>query len=172
MTARTVRRPTAGLLALALAALLTGCGSAGTGSAGSGEKEAASSTSVDKDADSAAPSLGTVKSVACPGEAKAVPLPDGMRAPLPEKVVVVDVRGPVGGRTVVTGVVPAAERDVLAELQESYPDAGFTLTEGETEPHDAESNFVGSEVKGRWAIRELPDCSPVATRIDVVVAGS
>ncbi len=69
----------------------------------------------------------------------------------------------------VTGVVPAAVRDVLARLQQAYPAAGLTLTEGETEERDAESTFTGRGITGRWGIRELSDCSPVATRMDVVV---
>jgi hypothetical protein len=73
---------------------------------------------------------------------------------------------------VVTGVVPTGHEDVLAELQRAYPAAGLTLTEGETEERDAESNFEGDGVEGRWGIRELPDCSPEATRIDVVVRTS
>ena len=76
------------------------------------------------------------------------------------------------GRTVVTGVVPAAEPDVLAELQRAYPAAGLTLTEGETEERDAESNFTGRGRAGRWGIRELTDCAPAATRIDLVVGGA
>jgi hypothetical protein len=76
-----------------------------------------------------------------------------------------------GGRTVVTAVVPAAEPDVLADLQAAYPAAGLTLTEGETEERDAESDFTGA-VTGRWGIRELPDCSAPATRIDLVVRTS
>jgi hypothetical protein len=71
---------------------------------------------------------------------------------------------------VVTGVVPSAEKDVLDDLHQAYSSAGLTLTEGETEERDAESNFTGNGVKGRWGIRELTNCSPVATRIDVVVA--
>ena len=66
-------------------------------------------------------------------------------------------------------MVPAAEKDVLADLQAAYPGAGLTLTEGETEEHDAESNFTGDGVTGRWGIRELSDCAEPATRIDLVV---
>jgi hypothetical protein len=73
---------------------------------------------------------------------------------------------------VLTGVVPAAEPDVLADLQQAYPAAGITLTEGETEERDAESNFTGSGLTGRWGIRALEDCTPAATRIDLVVRNS
>jgi hypothetical protein len=116
--------------------------------------------------------VGTPPTVDCPAEASAVDLPEGFAAPLPEGTVVVDVQQRDGGRTVVTGVVPAGHEDVLAELQRAYPAAGLTLTEGETEERDAESNFEGDGVEGRWGIRVLPDCSPEATRIDVVVRTS
>jgi hypothetical protein len=114
---------------------------------------------------------GTPQKVDCPGKATAVDLPEGFAAPLPDGAVVVAVQERDGGRTVVTAVVPAAEPDVLAELQSAYPAAGLTLTEGETEARDAESNFTG-DVTGRWGIRELPDCSEPATRIDLVVRAS
>ena len=155
MRSRRRHRPlSAWVVPLALTAVLTACDSA---EHDSGE--------------AAAEQLGTVQSVDCPGKAQAVTMPrGGVPAPLPQGVVVVDVRGPKGGRTVVTGVVPRAERDVLTELQAAYPSAGLTLSEGETEARDAESNFEGNGVKGRWGIRELSDCSPVATRIDLVYA--
>jgi hypothetical protein len=114
---------------------------------------------------------GTPQTVDCPGKATAVDLPEGFAAPLPEGAVVVAVQERDGGRTVVTAVVPAAEPDVLADLQAAYPAAGLTLTEGETEERDAESNFTG-DVTGRWGIRELSDCSEPATRIDLVVRAS
>ena len=150
------------LLPVVAAALLTGCG-------GSGQSAHASPGSPAEEAGTESV-LGTVQTVDCPATAKAVDLPADVTAPLPQGTVVVDVRHGTGNRTVVTGVVPAAEKDVLAGLQQAYPAAGLTLTEGETEERDAESNFRGDELTGRWGIRELPDCSPVATRIDMVVA--
>jgi hypothetical protein len=98
-----------------------------------------------------------------------VRLPPGFAAPLPAGTVVVAVQKRTDGTTVVTGVVPTAEADVLKELQRSYASGGWKLTEGETEKRDAESNVTGSGIEGRWGIRELSDCSPVATRIDLVM---
>jgi hypothetical protein len=133
-------------------AVLAGCDDEGVGKASQG--------------------IGTVQSVDCPGQAKAVDLPSDVTAPLPQGTVVVDVRHGSEHRTVVTGVVPAAQKDVLADLQQAYPAAGLTLTEGETEERDAESNFTGAGVTGRWGIRELSDCAAPATRIDLVVRAS
>lgn len=143
-------------VAVAAAVLIAGCGESGSAKSG-------------KDPD-AGKQVGTLQTVDCPADAKAVDLPSGFSAPLPQGTVVVDVRKASDQRTVVTGVVPSAEKDVLADLQEAYKTSGLTLTEGETEEHDAESNFTGTGVTGRWGIRELTDCSPAATRIDLVVA--
>jgi hypothetical protein len=149
--------------ALLLAALgLAGCG----GNSGS----AASSSAKDTDAAAkGAEQSGTPKTVDCPGTATAVDVPAAFTAPLPAGTVVVAVGSRSGGRTVVTGVVPKAESDVLKDLQSTYKAVGLTLTEGETEERDAESNFTGNGIVGRWGIRELTDCTPVATRIDVII---
>lgn len=115
---------------------------------------------------------GTPQTVACPPDAKKVDLPKDFSAPLPEGAVVVAVDERDNGRTVVTAVIPSAERDVLADLQSAYSAADLRLTEGETEEHDAESNFTGDGITGRWGIRELSDCADPATRIDLVVRRS
>ena len=141
---------------------------------GGGSADATATAGKSEDADAQGKGdeqSGTPQTVDCPGKAKAVDLPADFPAPLPQGAVVVAVEERDGGRTVVTAVVPAAEPDVLADLQAAYPAAGLTLTEGETEEHDAESNFTG-DVIGRWGIRELSNCSQAATRIDLVVRAS
>ena len=165
---RLIRACTAALVLLSVVPLAA-CGSE--------PKDAAASSTTggesgDGDADKGTEQSGTPQTVDCPGEAKAVDLPADFPAPLPDGAVVVAVQERDGGRTVVTAVVPVAERDVLADLQAAYPAAGLSLTEGETEEHDAESNFTGAGVTGRWGVRELSDCSEAATRIDLVVRAS
>lgn len=145
-------------LLLAAPALLAGC------DGGTGGSQA--------DADAASPAAvqsGTPTTVDCPPSATPVDVPSTLTAPLPAGTVVVAVGTRSGGRTVVTGVVPKAEADVLTDLHGAYEHAGLTLTEGETEEGDAESNFTGNGIVGRWGIRELSNCSPVATRIDVIM---
>jgi hypothetical protein len=158
---------TAALLLLSVAPLAA-CGndSGGTGATAStaGESDAGASKGAEQS--------GTPQTVACPADAKKVDLPKDFPAPLPEGAVVVAVQKRDDGRTVVTAVVPSAEHDVLADLQGAYSDAGLTLTGGETEERDAESNFTGDGVTGRWGIRELSDCADPATRIDLVVRKS
>jgi len=50
-------------------------------------------------------------------------------------------------------------------------DAGFRVTNGETEEHDAEANWTSGDQEGRWAIRESADC-PGETVIQVFAAAS
>jgi len=135
---------------------------AGLLAAGCGEDE-----SKDK-----AKAVGEVASVACPSQARAVRLPAGWIVPLPAGAVPVDVRRSTNNRVIVTSVAPAAESDVLTAMQRGFASAGLKLTDGETEEHDAESNFTGKGVTGRWGIRELTGCDGPATRIDVVVRKS
>jgi len=161
------RRPLLALLLLA--GLLAGCGDTGAEAA-----SPSSSSSHEEDGGDAegAERSGTPETVDCPADATPVDVPGDLAAPLPQGTIVVAVDQRDDGRTVLTGVVPAAEPDVLADLQQAYPAAGITLTEGETEERDAESNFTGSGLTGRWGIRALEDCTPAATRIDLVVRNS
>lgn len=100
-------------------------------------------------------------SAVCVQQAKPVSLPAGFPAdfPLPPGTVVyaADNRGPDG--IVVTGVTATAFKQVLSSLQTGLPAHGFTPDEGETEPHDAESNWRSAGFTGRWAIREIPQCT-------------
>ena len=161
------RRPLLALLLLA--GLLAGCGDDGAAASSS-----PTSASHEKDGgeEAGAERSGTPATVDCPADATPVDVPGDLAAPLPRGTIVVAVDQRDDGRTVLTGVVPAAEPDVLADLQQAYPAAGITLTEGETEERDAESNFTGSGLTGRWGIRALEDCTPAATRIDLVVRNS
>jgi hypothetical protein len=158
------RRPLLALLLLA--GLLAGCGDGGAAASSSSPSAA---HEEDEGEEVGGERSGTPETVDCPADATPVDVPGDLAAPLPQGTIVVAVDERDDGRTVLTGVVPAAEPDVLADLQHTYPGAGLTLTEGETEERDAESNFTGSGVVGRWGIRSLDDCSPAATRIDLVL---
>jgi hypothetical protein len=158
------RRPLLALLLLA--GLLAGCGDDGAAASSSSPSAAHEG---DEGEEAGAERSGTPETVDCPADAEAVPLDGDLTAFLPDGTVVVAFDKRDDGRTVVTGVVPSTEPDVLADLQRTYPAAGLTLTEGETEERDAESDFTGEGVVGRWGIRALEDCSPAATRIDLVL---
>jgi hypothetical protein len=157
------------LALLLLGGLLAGCGNDGAAASSS---STSASHEEDEGEEVGAERSGTPETVDCPADATPVDVPGDLAAPLPQGTIVVAVDERDDGRTVLTGVVPAAEPDVLADLQQAYSAAGITLTEGETEERDAESNFTGSGLTGRWGIRALEDCTPAATRIDLVVRNS
>ena len=97
----------------------------------------------------------------CAKDARAVALPAGYPASarLPEGVVVTKVERREGGRTVVTAVSPRPFRQTLKDMQAKFSTDGWTLSEGEVEDADAESNFAGNAMKGRWAIRAMDACA-------------
>jgi hypothetical protein len=89
--------------------------------------------------------------------------------PLPPGFMITGSETRSGDRQVVSGVQPGGFRDTLEFMQRAYPAAGFTLSGGEVEESDAESDFAGNGLRGRWAIRELPQCGG-DTSMEVVVA--
>ncbi len=141
--------PAAG--ALALAGALTACGSAST--VADPDRAPAGPTSAATAASSPAP-------VVCAKDAKPVALPTGFptQAALPAGYVVTAVEGRTGSRVVVTGVSPKDFKATLADMQGVFSANGWTMSEGEVEAVDAESNFSGNGIKGRWAIRAVDQC--------------
>ena len=89
--------------------------------------------------------------------------------PLPEGAVVYDSERRSGGRSIVYAVVDRDVKAVLKQLQDAMMAAGFTLTEGEVEERDAESNWTGNGYTGRWAIREIAGCTE-QTSVTVLAA--
>jgi len=134
----------AGLAVLAAASVLGGCES--------DELEAAM-----------AEPAATVTSLApvCAQDAKPVALPGSFpsEAALPGTFVVTQVEARSQGRTVVTAVSPKPFAQTLADMQKAYATRGWTASEGEVEERDAESNFSGNGLRGRWAVREMPECT-------------
>ena len=103
----------------------------------------------------------TPAALVCAKDAQAVTLPDGYpsQATLPAGYVVTGVEARSGNRTVVTAVSPKTFEQTLADMQGAYSTRGWTASEGEVEERDAESNFDGNGLRGRWAIRQIPDCT-------------
>jgi len=97
----------------------------------------------------------------CAKDAKPLPLPGSLpdAAALPSGYVVTGVEKRSADRTVVTAVSPKPFSQTLTEIRTAFSTRGWTASEGEVEERDAESNFSGNGLRGRWAIRELPDCS-------------
>lgn len=154
-------RVRAAALVLAAAAALTGCGAAGETDLG------------DPDAPGAAEprSASAATTLVCADAATAVPRPTALpgEVPLPSDAIFTGSEERTGGRLVVTAVTPGDFRSTLAFMQRAYPAAGLTLKEGEVEDRDAESNFAGKGLVGRWTLREIPDCDG-DTLVTVLVA--
>jgi hypothetical protein len=76
----------------------------------------------------------------------------------PARTTVYDVedRGPDG--TIVTGISSLPFKGILRYLNHDAVQAGFKITEGETEEHDAEASWAGNGYHGRWTIRESAQC--------------
>lgn len=107
----------------------------------------------------------------CAAQAKGMPFPAAFppTVPLPPGFMITGSETRSGARQVISGVRPGGLRDTLEFMQRAYPAAGFTLSGGEVEESDAESDFAGNGLRGRWAIRELPQCNGDTT-VEVVVA--
>lgn len=143
--------PRAALIGLVLA-LLTACGDSGAGAA---------------DTAARAPLSGAVCASAVTGSE--VDLPAGFPTdfPLPDKMIVTSAEDRGDAGIVVSGVTTTPFAQVLSALQKDLPANGFTPSEGESEPHDAESNWTSAGYEGRWAIRENPAC-PGDTTVQIL----
>ena len=109
----------------------------------------------------------------CSAKAPGVDRPDGFPddLPLPSSFVATGSDERSEGRLVLDGVTTEDLRTTLHFLQQELPKAGYRLTEGEVEEDDAESNFSGHGMKGRWAIRVADGCTD-RTTLSVVVQPS
>lgn len=151
---RTVARPAATVLAATAVLALAACGP--------DEMEAAMKEP--------AASGSTKAALVCAQDATAVDLPASFPAParVPDGYVVTGTETRSGGRTVVTAVSPKPFKQTLAEMQQAYSSRGWNPSAGEVEERDAESNFAGNDLRGRWAIREIPEC-PSNTSVSVLI---
>ncbi|NJC71708.1 hypothetical protein HC031_18565 [Planosporangium thailandense] len=129
------------LLAVVAVAALVGCD--GTAKGAALPAEAAGSGNVE-----------------CADGAAALPAPTAFprEVPLPPKAVVTGYEERSGGRQIVTAVVPGTFQGTLGFMQKAYPSAGLELKQGEVEAHDAESNFAGQGLVGRWTLKEISGC--------------
>jgi hypothetical protein len=87
--------------------------------------------------------------------------------PFPPKTVVFNAEDRGQDGVVATGVTSTPFKQVLAALNGPAQRAGFKVTDGETEEHDAEANWTGNGYRGRWAIRESGSC-PGETVVQVL----
>ena len=145
----------------AVALVLAATALAGCGGESEGDKEAEEQLRA-----SGAPTPVCADQVTDPAT---VPAALPAEFPLPDGAVVYGAERRRGGRTIVYAVVDRDVKAVLKQLQDAMMGAGFTLTEGEVEERDAESNWTGNGYTGRWAIREIAGC-PEQTSVTVLAA--
>jgi hypothetical protein len=158
-----------GLVALACAltlasAGLTACGD-DTSSAGSSKSEA--EREREAGLEKAADQNTCVADAVALDKPYADGFPDAFVFPPGTTVYDVEDRDETG--VIVTAVTSTAFQDVLDFLNKEEVAAGFAITGGETEEHDAEANWKSDEQTGRWAIRESAQC-PGETVIQVLAS--
>jgi hypothetical protein len=113
---------------------------------------------------------GTQPALVCAKDATPVDLPASFpsEATVPAGYVVTGTEARSGGRTIMTATSPKPFKQTLAEMQSAYSTRGWTSSEGEVEARDGESDFHGNQLRGRWAIRQIPDC-PENTSVSVLI---
>lgn len=101
----------------------------------------------------------------CAANGSTVSVPQGFPSgfPLPAGTVVVSAEDRGAAGIVLTAVNGHAFADVLRALQSDLPAHGYTLRNGESETHDAESDWTSTDYDGRWAIRSSTTCSGETT---------
>ena len=131
--------------ALGFVFILAGCGDAGGESEAQKEREA-----------KAAASAGLLS---CEAKARGTALPATFPRtfPLPPGTVLTSV-GEGGGGTFVRGVAPMSLKETADFFRKQVPKAGFEPGEADSEPWEAESEFSGQGVEGKWKVNELPGC--------------
>ena len=157
-------RPAAAALAAAALAL-TGCGGAGGGprEAGGAGEEHESETVL----------AGAADQTVCLADAKPADLPASFPSawPFPPRTTAYHVEDRAGVGMIVTAVSAEPIHDLVEFLNHDAVAAGFTVTGGETEEHDAEANWTASGYTGRWTVRESGSC-PGESILQVLAAPS
>jgi hypothetical protein len=134
-----------------------------------GGEESSASGDADGEEFSAAADRSTCLADATPVDT----LPEGFPGdfPMPPQTVSYDAEDRGSEGVIVTGVTDLPFDDVLESLNGDAQEAGFEVTSGETEEHDAEANWEGNGYRGRWAIRESATC-PGQTVVQVLALPS
>ena len=122
-------------------------------SAGCGDKE-----SSDADAGEFDKAADTSTCVADADQVASFPAGYPRDFPMPDATVLYNVEDRGADGVIATGVTTTPFKDVLAALNGPAQKAGFKVTSGETEEHDAEANWTGNGYTGRWAIRASSSC--------------
>ncbi len=160
----TSRSTAAAILTLITALSLAGCGSGSDSSASeqtTSAVETDAGTGMDKAADTSV----------CTDQATPLQEPYGAGFPqdwpFPPDTVVYNVEDRGDAGTIVSAISSSPFQDILSYLNNDVAAAGFEIESGETEDHDAEAEWRGTDFHGRWAIRESATC-PGETSIQVL----
>lgn len=135
--------------AAALATLATVAAACGSSDADAGDKHAGDTHSAAADTSTCAADATAVTST---------PAAYPADFPLPKGTVVFHIQDRGADGVIATGVTTTQFDDVLKAMNASQ-DAGFKITNGETEEDDAEANWTGNGFTGRWAIKKSATCS-------------
>lgn len=76
--------------------------------------------------------------------------PDGV--PLPDGLVITRTERRSGDRLIVSGFVPGDFHRVVEFFNTRLPAAGLPQRNGQIDPFDAESDFTGTALQGRWSV--------------------
>ena len=159
---------TSAVLTIALAVGVSGCGSSSSADAGGGSSSTETSTEPSSagELDQAADE-GTCSSEATPLDQSSYGDTFPSDWPFPPKTVVYGFEDRGSSGSIVTAVTATPFQDVLDFMNRDVVSAGFEIEQGETEEHDAEAEWRGTDFHGRWAIRESSTC-PGETVIQVL----
>ena len=140
------RRAIAALCCVVLGSVAVGVAAGQSG--GSGARASGSPLSTP-------PCSHTSKAVARPAEVPA--------AVLPPETVLTSVAHPIGGMTLVTGVVPHEFRNAVQFFVTKLPAAGFRNGAGDAEMDEAEALFTGPNLHGKWKLNGILGCPEAVT---------
>jgi len=92
-------------------------------------------------------------------------LPEGWASevPLPAGFVVTRTERRTEDRLIAYARVPGDFHEVVRFFDRELPLAGLTMRNAEVDPFDAEADFVGSTVQGRWSTGLATDCDGQAS---------
>jgi hypothetical protein len=79
--------------------------------------------------------------------------------PLPPGTVITVARDQANGKLVVGGFIPGDLARAVAFLQRELPGAGYQLLHNEAEAGEAEADFQGPGVMGRWKVGAMARCA-------------
>jgi hypothetical protein len=103
----------------------------------------------------------------CVDASKRVAVPPGWNVPLPPGAVVTGVQSTAIRQ--VSALVPAAFADTVRWYREDFPRLGYELGSGDAENDEAEADFSGHGIRGRFRVNGIVGCSG-ATALAVAAA--